>query len=81
MRFKMVIAIVLAVLLVVFSLQNIEQVAVKFLTFKGEVPTVLLIIGTFAMGVIVGILASLRPNKTKSQPKVDTTKTETKHIK
>jgi len=60
MRAKTVVAVVLAILLVIFSLQNKEPVGVKFLSFEKEIPEVLLIIGTFALGVLVGILASIR---------------------
>jgi len=60
MRAKTVIALVLAILLVIFSLQNKEPVSVNFLSFEKQVPEALLIIGTFALGVLVGILASIR---------------------
>ncbi|MFT4661128.1 MAG: putative membrane protein [Patiriisocius sp.] len=66
MRAKTIIAIVLAILLVIFSLQNTETVVVEFLSWEFSLPQVLLIIGTFSLGVIVGILVSLRKRKKKA---------------
>ena len=65
MRAKTIIAIVLAILLVIFSLENTETVFVEFLSWEFGLPQVLLIIGTFAIGVIVGILVSLSKKKKK----------------
>ena len=77
MRAKTVIAIVLAILLVIFSLQNVEVVKVKFLSWSFELSRVLLIIGTFGVGVLVGILVSIRKKTTKKIEK----KTEVKEQK
>ena len=60
MRLKTILAIVFAVIIVIFSLQNSEMTDVKFLFWKLSMSRVLIILGSFAFGVIVGILVSMR---------------------
>lgn len=60
MKFKTIVAIVVASLVVVFSLQNSEVTDVKFLIWKLSMSRVLIILGSFAVGVLVGILVSLK---------------------
>ena len=60
MKFKTILAIVVASLVVVFSLQNSEVTDVKFLIWKLSMSRVLIILGSFAVGVLVGILVSLK---------------------
>lgn len=63
MKFKTIMAIVFAVLVVIFSLQNAEVTEVDFLIWKMSMSRVLIILGSFAIGVIVGILVSLKRPK------------------
>lgn len=60
MKTKSVIAIFIAILIVVFSLQNAEVTDVKFFIWKLSMSRVLLILGSFGIGVLVGILVSVR---------------------
>ncbi|PQJ77263.1 lipopolysaccharide assembly protein LapA domain-containing protein [Polaribacter glomeratus] len=65
MKFKTVLAIVFATVIVIFSIQNVEVTDVKFLFWKLTMSRVLIILGSFAIGVIVGILASIKKPVTK----------------
>ncbi len=68
MKFKTIMAIVFAVLVVIFSLQNAEVTEVDFLIWNISMSKVLIILGSFAIGVLVGLLVSLkRPKKYPSK--------------
>ncbi len=60
MKFKTILAILFAAVIVVFSLQNSEVTDVKFLFWKLSMSRVLIILGSFGVGVLVGILASMK---------------------
>ncbi|MDE3740292.1 LapA family protein [Maribacter polysaccharolyticus] len=60
MKFKTIMAIIAATLVVVFSLQNTDVTDVRFLIWKLSMSRVLVILGSFVIGVIVGILVSLK---------------------
>ena len=66
MKFKTVIAILFASIIVIFSVQNVEVTDIKFLFWKLSLSRVLIILGSFAVGVIVGLLASIRKPSTKN---------------
>lgn len=59
MRFTLVISLLLAILAVVFALQNpgVTDVNVLGLSYQGSKALILII--TFAVGVLVGVLATL----------------------
>ena len=60
MKLKTILALVFAIVIVVFSLQNAEVTDVKFLFWKLSMSRVLIILGSFGVGVIVGILVSMK---------------------
>ncbi|MCM4152934.1 LapA family protein [Arenibacter sp. N53] len=60
MKFKTILAILFAGVIVIFSLQNAEITDVKFLFWKLSMSRVLIILGSFGVGVLVGILVSMR---------------------
>jgi uncharacterized integral membrane protein len=60
MKFKTIMAIVFAIIVVIFSLQNAAVTQVKFLIWELSMSRVLIILGSFAIGVLVGILVSLK---------------------
>jgi uncharacterized integral membrane protein len=66
MKFKTIIAIIFATVIVIFSIQNVEVTDVKFLFWKLTMSRVLIILGSFAIGVLVGFLASIKKPSTKS---------------
>ncbi|MBT8289591.1 MAG: LapA family protein [Muriicola sp.] len=59
MKFKTLIAIVFVALIVIFSVQNSEVTNVNFLFWKLSMSRVLIILGSFGIGVLVGILVSI----------------------
>lgn len=72
MKFKTFIALLFIAVVVIFSLQNAEVTDVKFLTWKLSVSRVLIILGCFVLGVLVGILVSMKKrvfSKRTSNPK------------
>ena len=60
MKVKTIIAILFAALIVIFSLQNAEVTDVKFMIWKLSMSRVLIILGSFGIGVLVGILVSMK---------------------
>lgn len=67
MKLKTVLAILFAAIIVVFSLQNADVTDVKFLFWKVSVSRVLVILGSFAFGVLVGILVSMKKSLIKKE--------------
>ena len=59
MKFKTLLAIVFVTLIVIFSVQNSEVTNVNFLFWKLSMSRVLIILGSFGIGVLVGILVSI----------------------
>ncbi len=60
MKFKTILAILFALVIVTFSLQNSEVIDVKFLVWKLSISRVLIILGSFVVVVLVGILVSMK---------------------
>jgi uncharacterized integral membrane protein len=56
MKAKIVIIIVLAVLLIIFVLQNTEVVNINFWFWDLSIPRALLLFVCFAMGLIIGLI-------------------------
>jgi len=73
MKFKTVMALIFAGLIVVFSLQNSAVTDVDFLIWKLSMSKVLVILGSFSIGVLVGLLVSIKKKKTKSDILPETT--------
>lgn len=64
MKTKIIIIILLAVLLIIFVLQNTEMVLIKFWFWDLSIPRALLLFVCFAMGLIVGLMV---PSSQKSK--------------
>ncbi|MBT8385568.1 MAG: LapA family protein [Bacteroidia bacterium] len=60
MKLKTILAVIFATIIVIFSLQNAEVTEVKFLFWKLSMSRVLIIMGSFAIGVLVGLLVSMK---------------------
>lgn len=60
MKLKTILAIIFATIIAIFSLQNAEVTEVKFLVWKLSMSRVLIIMGSFAIGVLVGLLVSMK---------------------
>lgn len=67
MKFALVLAIALAALMVTFSLQNAQTVQVHFLAWYFEGALVLVLLMSFAVGVLTMYLASLPARFTRSR--------------
>ncbi|WP_111706876.1 lipopolysaccharide assembly protein LapA domain-containing protein [Lutibacter citreus] len=65
MKTKTIIAILFISLIIIFSLQNAEITDVKFLFWKISISRVLVILGSFVIGILVGILVSIKKKFTK----------------
>ena len=59
MKFKTFIVLLFATLIVIFSLQNAEITDVNFLFWSLSVSRVLIILGSFGIGILIGILVSI----------------------
>ena len=68
MRTKAIIILLLAILLIIFALQNTEVVRVKLWFWGMDLPLALLIFVCFAIGVVTGIIIPTSKGKKKSHP-------------
>ncbi|WP_103021071.1 LapA family protein [Salinibacter altiplanensis] len=59
MRLGLVFSLILAILAVVFALQNPQTMDVNLLVFQTQGSTALILILTFGFGVLVGLLSTL----------------------
>jgi len=64
MQLQLIVAIVVAILAVVFALQNAVPITVSFLTWRFESSLALVLLITVALGVIMSLLVSV-PSKIK----------------
>lgn len=69
MRFGLIFSLILAILAVLFALQNPQPMEVNLLFFQTEGSTALVLILTFGFGVLVGILSSL-PSRLRTRRKL-----------
>ena len=60
MKLKTILALLFIAIVVIFSLQNAEVTDIKFLFWKLSLSRVLIILGSFGVGVLVGILMSMK---------------------
>lgn len=60
MKLKTFVAIAFAALIVIFSLQNSEVTDVNFLFWKLSMSRILIILGSFVVGVLFGVLISIK---------------------
>lgn len=60
MKLKTILALIFATIIVIFSLQNSEVTDVKFLFWKLSMSRILIILGSFGFGILVGILVSMK---------------------
>ena len=70
MKPKIIIILLFALLIVIFSLQNAEIVQVKLLFWEMTFPRVLLILVSVSLGIIIGMFIS-GSKKFKNQDKED----------
>ena len=66
MKTKIVVIALLAVLLIIFVLQNTEMVIINLFLWDISIPRALLIFVCFAMGLVFGLLIPSSGNKSES---------------
>ena len=79
MRANIVIILILALLLIVFALQNTQVVDVRLWFWVASIPRALLIFVCFALGVITGLIipvAGRKNRKVKPKPEDEDMDTE-----
>jgi putative membrane protein len=65
MKAKIIIIVILAVLLIVFVLQNTTMVSIKFWFWELSIPRALLLFVCFAIGLVIGLII---PASKKAKP-------------
>ncbi|MBP8792930.1 MAG: LapA family protein [Lutibacter sp.] len=60
MKTKTIIAILFISIIIIFSLQNSEIIDVNFLFWKLSISRILVILGSFLIGILVGLLMSIK---------------------
>jgi uncharacterized integral membrane protein len=68
MKSKIVIIVLLAVLLIIFVLQNTETVIVKFWFWDASIAQALLLFVTFAVGLIIGLMVPSAQKRKDPEP-------------
>lgn len=66
MKPKVILTILFISIVAIFSVQNYEVSEVKFLFWKITLSRVLIILGSFCIGILVGILISFKKSKNKA---------------
>lgn len=69
MRFGLISSLILAIVAVLFALQNPQSMDVNFLFFETQGSTALVLILTFGFGVVVGLLSTL-PSRLRTRRKL-----------
>lgn len=81
-RFKTIIALIFAVGVALFAVQNYEEVIIKFLFYNIKVSQALVIVLSTAFGVIIGLIAGLnssfRASKSVKQMNKETAEAQQK---
>lgn len=67
MKLKTIIATIFILIITIFSLQNSDVTDVKFLNWDLRTYKVLVILGSFLIGILVGLLLSVTRKYTKSK--------------
>ena len=60
MKLKTFVAVLFATVIIIFSIQNVEVTDIKFLFWKLSMSRVLVILGSFSIGILVGVLISIK---------------------
>lgn len=77
MRFALIFSLALSVLAVIFALQNPQTIEVNLLFVETEGSAALVLIVTFAIGVVVGLLSTL-PGRLRDRREVKALKKQMK---
>jgi uncharacterized integral membrane protein len=58
MQFLLIISLVIAIIAVIFAVQNPDPTTISFLTWEGDIPLAVVLIVTLGAGVLIGMLTS-----------------------
>lgn len=75
MRFSLLFSLALSILAVVFALQNPQPMEVNLLFFQTQGSTALVLILTFSLGILVGLLSTI-PGRLRARRKLKTLKAQ-----
>jgi len=67
MRTRIIISILLAILLVIFTIQNSEIVTVRLYFWDTNIPGALLFLICLCIGVIIGVLIPVKKKKSEKE--------------
>jgi len=73
MQLQLIVAIIVAILAVVFALQNAVPITVSFLTWRFESSLALVLLITLALGIIMSLLVSV-PSMIKTRKMISSQK-------
>lgn len=63
MKFKTLFAVLIIAIVVIFSAQNAQATEVKFLVWSLSISRVLVILGSFVVGILVGLLLGINKRR------------------
>ncbi|MBD99610.1 MAG: hypothetical protein CMO34_07180 [Verrucomicrobia bacterium] len=68
MKFKSILLLIFSALIAIIAIQNAQAIEVKFLLWKFSASQILVILGSFGLGLLGGILISMiRDGKNNSK--------------
>lgn len=79
-KLKIILILVFAILTVIFALQNTEIVTVEFYFWDINMPRALLILFSFALGLIIGLFLTAFSKNKKEKAKINHKDKETENI-
>jgi uncharacterized integral membrane protein len=80
MSAKTIVFIVLAILIVIFTIQNTQGINIKFYPWEKSVPTALILLSTLFIGIILGWLLTRTTDYSRRKRKVKTEGEEKKPL-
>jgi uncharacterized integral membrane protein len=80
MTVKTLVFIVLAILIVIFTIQNTQGINIKFYPWEKSIPTALMLLSTLFIGIILGWLLTRTTDYSRRKRKVKAEEEEKKPI-
>ncbi len=66
---KNILVVILIIFTMIFSIQNVQTIEVKFLYYSITLPRAIILLATLLLGVVIGYLIGLNPFKSKEEVK------------
>ncbi len=80
MSAKTIVFIVLAILIVIFTIQNTQVINIKFYPWEQSIPAALMLLSTLFIGIILGWFLTRTTDYSRKKRKVKAEKEEKKPI-